>query len=424
MIDLKLFRSSIDEVRELLGSKRYDAKHLEDAFTLDERRRQLLVEVETARAEKNSVSKEIGKAAAEDRQGLIASMKALGDKMASSEEELARVKEDFELLLCQLPNPPHASVPPEPLDEDIEGTLVYTGGEKKSYDFKVQDHLELGEKLGWINIPAAAKISGSRFGFLHDGAVLLQNALVSYVGGKLYDRGFTLTIPPVMVREKAMFDTGFFPAEKFEVYKLENEDLFLVGTSEVPLASLHADDTLDASDLPRRYAGYSTCFRREAGAYGKDTRGIFRVHQFDKLEMFSFCHPDKSYEELEFILETEKEIMDGLGLHYRVINIAASDLGNPAAKKYDIEAWIPSQEKFRELTSCSNCTDFQARRLGVRVKDGKKKSLLHTLNGTAVAIGRMLIAIMETHQLEDGSIKVPEVLQPFIPGQREVLSPR
>ena len=223
---------------------------------------------------------------------------------------------------------------------------------------------------------------------------------------------------------KLLSDTGFFPAEKFEVYKLENEDLFLVGTSEVPLASLHSDDTLDASELPLRYAGYSTCFRKEAGAYGKDTRGIFRVHQFDKMEMFSFCDPEKSYDELEFILETEKEIMDGLGLYYRVINIAASDLGNPAAKKYDIEAWIPSQEKFRELTSCSNCTDFQARRLGVRMKDGKKKSLVHTLNGTAVAIGRMLIAIMETHQLEDGSIKVPEVLRPFLPGQRDILSSR
>ena len=373
---------------------------------------------------KNTVSKQIGKAAPEERATLIASMKELGDKMAASEEELAAVMEQFDATICHLPNPPHESVPPEPINDDIEGTLVFTGGEKPAFDFEPKDHLELGENLGWINIPAAARVSGSRFGYLHDGAVLLQNALVSFVGGKLYERGFTLTVPPVLVREKSMFDTGFFPAEEFEVYKLQDEDLFLVGTSEVPLAALHSGDTLDAETLPARYAGYSTCFRREAGAYGKDTRGIFRVHQFDKLEMFSFCHPDKSWEELEFILETEKEVMSSLGLYFRVINIAASALGNPAAKKYDIEAWIPTQQKFRELTSCSNCTDYQARRLGVRMKDGKNKSLLHTLNGTAVAIGRMLIALMETHQQEDGSIKVPEVLRPFIPGNREFLSPR
>jgi seryl-tRNA synthetase len=253
--------------------------------------------------------------------------------------------------------------------------------------------------------------------------VLLQYALLGYAGQKLLARRFVPTVPPVLVREVAMYGTGFFPADKNEIYKVEEEDLFLVGTSEVPLAALHMDETVPGERLPLRYSGYSSCFRREAGAAGKDTRGIFRVHQFDKLEMFSFCHPDKSVAEHEVIREVEEEIIQGLGLHYRVVDIAASTLGAPAARKYDVEAWFPSQGRFRELTSCSNCTDFQARRLGARAKVDGKTVLLHTLNGTAVAIGRTLIAVMENHQLEDGRIRVPEALRPYLPGQPEVLGP-
>jgi len=245
-------------------------------------------------------------------------------------------------------------------------------------------------------------------------AVRLEFALIQYALSKLAANGFVPVVPPVIVRERAMFGTGFFPADEFEIYRLEGEDAYLIGTSEVPLAALHDGEILDGDSLPMRYAGFSTCFRKEAGSYGKDTRGMFRVHQFDKVEMFSFCHPDKSWEEHEFLLSMEEEILSGLGLPYRVVNIAAGDLGAPAAKKYDLEAWFPGQGRYRELTSCSNCTDFQSRRLEIRFRQGKSTKLVHTLNGTAVAIGRTLIAIMENFQQPDGSIAIPDVLKPLM----------
>jgi len=421
MLDMKLFRSTPDELRALLGAKRYDDGDVERACELDAQRRALLAAVETARAEKNVVSKRVGRAADDERQTLIAEMQALNDRMAADEAALQQVQTEFDAVASRLPNPPHPDVPASPSSDDVEGSLVRVVGTPPAFDFEPKDHLELGERLGWVNMAAAARLSGSRFAYLHGGAVLLQHALVTWVGGLLHERGFTLTIPPVLVREKGMFDTGFFPADAFEIYKLQDEDLYLVGTSEVPLAALHVDETIPEERLPLRYAGYSSCFRREAGAYGKDTRGIFRVHQFDKLEMFSFCHPDKSGDEHAFILSIEEDVARQLGLHYRVVDIAASTLGAPAARKFDVEAWIPSQRRFREITSCSNCTDFQARRLGARCKGGKQKSLVHTLNGTAVAVGRTLIALIETHQQADGSIAVPAVLRPYLPGAPERL---
>ena len=265
-------------------------------------------------------------------------------------------------------------------------------------------HLEIGENLGLIDVERASKISGSRFSYLFGDLVKIQFNLVSYTLNKLSEKGFNPTIPPVLVRENALFGTGFFPDDSDQVYEVQNDDLFLVGTSEVSLAALHTDEIIDMKNLPLRYAGYSTCFRREAGTYGKDTSGIFRVHQFDKVEMFSFCDPEKSNEEHEHILAIEEEILKDLEIPYRVVDVCTGDLGASAAKKYDIEAWIPSQKKYREVTSCSNTTDFQARRLNMRTKNEDGNIILHTLNGTALAVGRILIALLENNQQSDGSV--------------------
>ena len=415
MLDVKMFRQSLAEIKAKLGKKRYSAAHLEEALQLDERRRELLQIVERDRAKKNVASKEVAQSEAKRRSELIAQMQQLSESMVQAENELQDIQTKFKQTVAKLPNPPSFDVPAESCQEGVEGKVLRLVGEPPSFDYPCRCHQTLGEDLGWLQIPAASRLSGSRFAFLQGKAVLLQHALVSWVGGLLYERGFTLTVPPVLVREEGMFDTGFFPAESFEIYKLEADDLYLVGTSEVPLAALHKDETVPADDLPLRYAGYSTCFRREAGAHGRDTRGIFRVHQFDKMEMFSFCHPEKSEQEHLYLLSFQEEIVQALGLHYRVIDIAAPSLGAPAARKFDIEVWLPSQKKYGEISSCSNCTDFQARRLGARTKIGKKKALVHTLNGTAVAIGRMLIAIMENYQQKDGKIEVPEVLRPYLP---------
>jgi seryl-tRNA synthetase len=286
-------------------------------------------------------------------------------------------------------------------------------GEPPAFDFAVKDHLDLGVALDMIDMERAARASGSRFAYLKGDLVLLQFALVRYGLDIVADKGFRPVVPPVLVREEAMYGTGFFPTDEQQIYRTTDGDC-LVGTSEVPLAALHMEEYVDAAQLPLRYAGYSSCFRREAGAAGKDTRGILRVHQFDKLEMFSFCLPEQSHDELELIRETEEEILGGLGIAYRVVNIAAGDLGAPAAKKYDLEAWMPGQQQYREVTSCSNCTDYQARRLNCRYRTEKGPRFVHTLNGTAIAIGRTIIAIMENYQRADGTIAVPEKLRAYM----------
>jgi seryl-tRNA synthetase len=299
--------------------------------------------------------------------------------------------------------------------------VMYSWGEPRKFAFPPKDHLDLAGASDMIDMERGARTSGSRFAYLKGDLVFLQFALVQYALQKLAGKGFRPVIVPVLVRDEAMYGTGFFPTDFQQVYRVEADGLNLVGTSEVPLAALHMDEILDESQLPVRYVGYSSCFRREAGAAGKDTRGIFRVHQFDKVEMFSFCAPEKSAEEHDFMRSVEEEVLQELGLPYQAVNIAAGDLGSPAAKKYDLEAWIPTQERYREVTSCSNCTDYQARRLKVRAKGDKGSPyLLHTLNGTVVALGRTMIAIMENYQNEDGTIAVPDVLKPFMAG-REVL---
>jgi len=294
-------------------------------------------------------------------------------------------------------------------------------GERPEFGFEARDHVDIGEALGIIDLERAARVSGARFAYLLGGGVVVQFALVRYCLDRLAAKGFVPVVPPVLVREEAMYGTGFLPTDEAQIYVTRDDDLYLVGTSEVALAGLHQGEVLDPSSLPRRYVGYSTCFRREAGAYGKDTRGIFRVHQFDKVEMFSFTEADASWDEHEFLLSCEEELIRGLELPYRVANVCTGELGASAAKKYDVEVWLPGQGRYRELTSCSNTTDYQARRLGVRVRypDGNRPA--HTLNGTACAIGRTLIALLENHQGEDGSVALPEALHPYVPDEYRVL---
>ena len=299
------------------------------------------------------------------------------------------------------------------LDED-DAVEVSRFGEPAEFGFEVKDHVELGTALGIVDIERATKISGSRFGMIKGDLAILEFAIVRWAMDNLVGHGFMPVIPPVLVREQALFGTGFFPGDREQVYSVEQDDLYLVGTSEVPLAAMHGEEVFAEEDLPLRYAGYSTCFRVEAGTYGKDTRGMFRVHQFDKVEMFSFVHPDLSVAEHDMLLEREEELVRQLEIPYRVVNVAAGDLGDSAAKKYDIEAWFPGQERYREITSTSNTTDYQSRRLRIRFKDeGGSNRFVHTLNGTAVALGRTLIALMENHQDGEGSIRIPKALVPY-----------
>jgi seryl-tRNA synthetase len=337
-------------------------------------------------------------------------MRALAGEIKSLEQELANVEESIDSLLPTLPNLPDPSAPPGDTEEDAE--VLREVGERPQFDFEPRDHLDLGVELDVIDMESAAVASGSRFAYLKRELVFVELALVQFVLQKLAARGFTPVIPPVLVRGDAMFWTGFLPTDRAQIYEIESDDLFLVGTSEVSLAALHADEILAEDDLPIRYAGFSTCFRREAGAAGKDTRGIFRVHQFDKVEMFEFVHPDRSGEEHERLLAIQEELLQELAIPYRVVNIAAGDLGASAAKKYDCEAWLPGQGRYRELTSCSNTTAYQARRLRCRFRPdaGGSPHPVHTLNGTAVAVGRTLVAIMENNQRHDGSVDVPKVL--------------
>jgi seryl-tRNA synthetase len=393
-------------------ARRGAADTVDEIAALDERRRELLPQIEERRAEQNRVSEQIANAkrAGEDASGTIGEMRELAGEIKRLEDDLAGVDERLAAVLPTLPNLPDPSAPDGETEEDAE--VLREVGERPAWDFEPKDHLALGIASDTIDIERAAKVSGSRFAYLKRELVLVEFALVQFVMQKLTTRGFVPVIPPVLVREDALFWTGFLPTDRAQIYEIVGDDLFLIGTSEVPLASLHADEILTEADLPLRYAGFSTCFRREAGAAGKDTHGIFRVHQFDKVEMFQFVHPDQSSDGLEELLSIQEEILQELAIPYRVVNIAVGDLGASAAKKYDCEAWLPGQGRYREVTSCSNTTDYQARRLRCRFRPGAGGSpqLVHTLNGTAVAVGRTLIAIMENHQRSDGSIEIPAAL--------------
>ena len=422
MLDIKLIRNDPEGIRAQLRRRGERAEAILDTLlSLDERRRALIVQVEEKRSLRNSVSEEIAaaKKAGADASDRIAAMRDVGASIKSLETDLKAVEDELERELLQVPN---LADPSAPDGGEEDSVVLHTWGTPRVFAFEPRDHLDLGTALDVIDMERGGKVSGSRFAYLKGDLVLLQFALVQFALQKLVGKGFRPVVPPVLVRDEAMYGTGFFPTDMQQVYQIEEDALNLVGTSEVPLAALHMDEILDEEQLPLRYVGYSTCFRREAGAAGKDTRGIFRVHQFDKIEMFSFCAPDRSHEEHDFMRGVEEEVLQDLGLPYQAVNIAAGDLGASAAKKYDLEAWIPSQGRYREVTSCSNCTDYQARRLKCRAK-GKEGSpyLVHTLNGTVVAVGRTIIAIMENYQTADGLIEVPTVLQPFLPAGKTVL---
>lgn len=407
MIDLKRLRDEA-EYREGIERKRIAPGLLDELLSAVEQRRALSLDVETLRARQNAASKEISKATPDERPSKIAAATALKEQLSAMDPALDTLDVRVRELALTVPNPAHKTVPTGG-EDDFE--IIVTVGETNAAP--PMDHAMFGEAMGFVDTERAASVSGARFAYLMREAVLLELALVQWVVSKLRIEGFTPVIPPVLVREQAMVEAGFFPTDRAQVYDLDDDELFLVGTSEVPLAGLHRDEILDANDLPLRYAGISPCFRREAGTYGKDTRGLFRVHQFDKVEMFSYCDPDASWDELEAIRSLQESIVKDLGLPYRVINVAAGDLGNPAAKKYDVEVWLPSEGKYRELMSCSNYTDYSARRLATRVRGDDGNTLAHTLNGTACAVGRTLLNIFEHYQQGDGSLVVPEVLRPF-----------
>ena len=382
-------------------------------LALDEEWRRLTVRVEELRAEQNRGSKEIPAADPSAREAVITHLRDISAELKGLEPQLALVEEELREAGARLPNVPDDSVPDGLSEED--NVEVRRWGDQPDFGFEPQDHLALGEALGLIDVERAAKTSGSRFAYLTGAAVRVQFALVQMGMDFAESRGFTLVIPPVLVREEAMFGTGFLPTDAVNIYTTREDDLYLVGTSEVPLASLHAREILGAADLPKRYVGYSTCFRREAGTYGKDMRGIFRLHQFDKLEMFSFVMPEDSTEEHERLLATEEEWVRSLELPYRVVNVCTGELGASAVKKYDLEAWFPGQQAYREITSTSNTTDFQARRMECRVRLPEGNRHVHTLNGTLFASTRTIIALMENGQREDGSIELPEVLRSYLP---------
>jgi seryl-tRNA synthetase len=405
VLDLKRIREDPVGVRAALARRGAGAADgLDRVIVLDARRRQLLPELEGLRAEQNEANTRIRSASqAAEREREIEAMRSVAARVKELERELGEVELGLQSALAPLANLPDPSAAAGPEDE-----LVREVGEIPQLDFQPRDHLELAGEL--IDMDRAANLSGSRFAYLKGDLVMLELALVRWVLEKLREAGFEPVIPPVLVRERALYGTGFLPDTEQQIYSLGEDELFLVGTSEVALASLHDGEILDAAQLPLRYAGFSPCFRREAGAAGKDTRGIFRVHQFDKVEMFSFVAPEESASEHERILAIEEQILGELGLPYRVVNIAVNDLGNSAAKKYDCEAWIPSQGRYRELTSCSNTTDYQARRLNIRLRADKRAQALHTLNGTAIAVGRTIVALLENGQRADGGVELPQCL--------------
>jgi len=422
VLDVRAIREDPEPFRRGLA-RRNLADAVDRILDADERRRKLTARVEELRATQNRTSKAIGRAEGDEKRRLISEVAAVSTELKGLEPELVEAEAALEALLAETPNVPHESAPDGFTDEDA--VEVRRHGEPTAFGFEPRDHVALGELLGVLDTERGARTSGSRFVYLLGDLVHLQFALVRHALDILAAKGFLPVIPPVLVREEAMYGTGFLPTDAVNLYVTAEDDLYLAGTSEVPLAAYRMGEIIDEADLPMRYAGYSTCFRREAGTYGKDMGGMFRVHQFDKVEMFSFCRPEDSWDEHEFMVGVEEEIVRGLEVPYRVVNIAAGDLGGAAAKKYDIEVWLPGQGRYRELTSCSNCTDYQARRLQTRVRrsDGRVEPL-HTLNGTATALSRTPIAILENHQREDGSVALPAALHPYLPGSLRELRPR
>lgn len=411
MIDLRLLREDLGAVKAAYD-RRGGVEGLDQVVELDRHHLDLLKEVETLRADHNRASKAIGQAPPEERQARIDEARAVADRLSELEPQLEQAEMKLHEAAVFLPNLPHETVP-KGLDQE-ENVVEREVGDKPSFDFEAEDHVAIGERLGIFDGDRAVKTSGSRFVFLTGPGVLLEFALVRFAMEHLSQHRFTPVVPPVLVKRHAMYGTGFFPAEEHEYYTVERDDLYLAGTSEVPLAAMHADEILDADRLPVRYAAFSSCFRREAGTYGRETKGLTRVHQFDKLEQFSFSHPDDSWDEFAAIRTNQEKILQALEIPYHVLAICAGDLGAAAAKKVDHEAWLPGAKRHLEVTSATNATDYQSRRLQIRFRSGSEGTrLVHTLNGTACAVGRMIVALLENHQRGDGSVGIPEALQPY-----------
>ncbi|WP_053685705.1 serine--tRNA ligase [Streptomyces sp. IGB124] len=422
MIDLRLLREDPDRVRASQRARGEDIELVDALLSADERRRSSGMRFDELRNEQKSLGKLIPKASPEERTELLKKAEQLKQDVKAAEAEQNEADEAAKRLLLQLGNIVHEDVP---VGGEEDFTVLETHGTIRDFaaeGFEPKDHLELGELLGAIDVERGAKVSGSRFYYLTGVGALLELALVNAAIAQATEAGFIPMLTPALVRPRAMEGTGFLGQAAENVYHLEKDDYYLVGTSEVPLAAYHMDEIIEGDKLPLRYAGFSPCFRREAGTYGKDTRGIFRVHQFDKVEMFSYVAPEDAEAEHQRLLEWEKQWLTSLELPFQVIDVATGDLGASASRKFDCEAWIPTQGKYRELTSASNCDSFQARRLSIRYRDGKKTQPLSTLNGTLCAVPRTIVAILENHQLADGSVRVPEALRPYL-GGREVLEP-
>lgn len=412
MVDLKALRHESESFRQALRRRGADPSLVDRALELDRSWREALQEVERLRAAQNRASQEVARLSGEARERKIAEVRAVAGRLRELEPEVRRRNEALDQVLLTFPNPPHDSVPDGVGEQD--NVVVRMWGEPPAFDFPPADHVELGRRLGILDFERAGKVSGSRFYYLLGKGALLEMALVRYALDKLLHHGFVPVIPPVLVRLEII--TGAWGGASFDpqqTYRVAEDDLALVGTSEQSLAGFYKDEVLDAGRLPVRFAGLSWCFRREAGAHGRETRGLYRVHQFDKVEMFSYAHPQWSWEEHEFLVTVEEEIVRGLGIPYRVVLLCAGDLGAASAKTYDLEAWMPGRRAYGEVTSCSNTTDFQARRLNVRFRERGRTDYVHTLNGTALATSRMLIAVLENCQQPDGTVRVPEALVPY-----------
>jgi seryl-tRNA synthetase len=414
MIDIKFLRENPDVVRASQKGRGEDVAIVDKVLASDDAKRLAITEFEQLRAEQNVLSKSVGAAKGDEKAALLANSKELADKVKAADAKRSELEATAQSLAMVISN---ILDPEAPIGGEEDFVIIEHVGTPRDFSaagFEPKDHVELGKILGAIDTERGAKVSGSRSYYLTGVGALLEFALVNYAISSATKAGFIPVIPPVLVKPAAMEGTGFLGQAAENVYHLEKDDYYLVGTSEVPLAAFHMDEVLDGAKLPLRYAGYSSCFRREAGSYGKDTRGIIRVHQFDKVEMFSFCKPEEAKEEHKRLLQWEKDFLNAMEIPYRVIDVASGDLGSSANRKFDIEAWIPTQGAYREVTSTSNCTEFQGRRLNIRYKDSDGTKAIATLNGTLVAIPRMIVAILENHQNADGTVNVPAALQPFL----------
>ncbi len=403
MLDIKFIRENKEKVKKGVSAKQLDTSVVDRLLELDGKRRGLLKDIEKLRAKRNELAKK------KDVEG----GKKVKEELKKIEPELTKVDRKYENLLLQIPNPPADDV--KEGKNDSENETIRKWGEPGKFDFKVKDHLAIGEDLEIIDVERASKVSGSRFGYLKGDGVLLELALVNYAIEVLAPEKFVPVIPPVLIKKEMMGGMGYLEhGGEDDMYILDKDNLVLVATSEQSIGPMHAGEILESKELPKRYMGFSSCFRREAGSYGKDTRGILRVHQFDKVEMFSFTKAEESDKEHEYLLSIEEKIFQSLNIPYQVSKMCSGDLGAPASRKYDIEAWMPGQEKYREVTSTSNTNDFQSRRLNIKYREKGKTEYIHMLNGTAIAIGRTIIAILENYQQKDGSVEVPEVLRKWM----------